>query len=172
MLIIMAKFNFRNLSKEVREKSLTELMLDENEQRVYLSGRLNEEGRSIYIKSLRNAISDGDEEDLEKSIQGHLNITEIVNGVSKKVPSNAAQLLAQGEFNRYYIRGLCLWALERGIQSLEIYRARESSWSRPESEAKIGSKLDAADLLDDLRRNIGKQPEYLPEVNSGLSVFL
>lgn len=168
----MAKFNFKNLTSEVREKAIIEVDADREADKLYYSGRLNENGIEIYYTKLQTALSNGDEEDLEKSLAGNFNTTEVVNGVTKKVPSNAAQLLAQGEFNRYYIRGLCLWALENGIQSLEIYRARESSWSRAESEAKIGSKLDALQLLDDLRRNIGKQPEYLPEVNSGLSVFV
>lgn len=168
----MAKFNFKNLTTEVREKALQELEADYNEGRIYYSGRLNQNGKESFVDAFRNAILTGDEEELENSITESMNKTEVVNGVIKKVPSNAAQLLAQGEFNRYYIRGLCLWALENGIYELEVYRARESSWTRPGSEAKIGRKLDASKLLEDLQTTIGKQPQYLPEVNSGLSVFV
>ncbi len=168
----MAKFNFKNLTKVFREKALQELESDYNDGKIYYSGRLNHNGKENFVDAFRNAISTGDEEEFENSITGIMNKTEVVNGMIKKVPSNAAQLLAQGEFNRYYIRGLCLWALENGVYELEVYRARESSWRRPESEARIGGKLDTSKLLDDLRTNIGKQPQYLPEVNSGLSVFV
>ena len=86
------------------------------------------------------------------------------------MPSNASTLLSQSEFNRYYIRAICLKAITAGEEFVTIYRARESSWSRPESEARIGAKILAKELLEDLRNSIGIEPKLLPEINSGLSV--
>jgi hypothetical protein len=63
-----------------------------------------------------------------------------------------------------------LKSIENNIETVEIYRARESSWSRPESEMKIGTKINAIELLNDLRGSVGEEPKILPEVNSGLSV--
>ena len=168
----MAQFTFKNLTQEVRHEMLNELISDIEDKKTYLSNRLTEAGKEIFVDALKNSIQSGDELTFEEAIANYFEPNEVVQGKSKKVPANAAQLLSQGEFNRYYIRGICLVALQKKLEEVEIYRARESSWSRPESEAKIGSKLNATLLLEDIRNNIGKQPEYLPEVNSGLSVFI
>lgn len=53
----------------------------------------------------------------------------------------AAQMLAEGEFNRYYLRGLCLRAQAAGRSHLLIYRGKAVASPRPESEAKIGSLI-------------------------------
>ncbi len=91
---------------------------------------------------------------------------------TRKMNIRAPQTLAEGEFNRYYIRGLCAKVCADGGGMVEVYRARESSWARPESEALIGRRIDAAELLEDLRTHTGEAPTLLPEVNSGLSVRL
>lgn len=65
----------------------------------------------------------------------------------------ACEQLAEGEFNRYYLRGLCCRALEDGISSLLVYRGKEVRQPRPESEAKIGTFIDAQRLLETLRAN-------------------
>lgn len=128
------------------------------------------EGKSIYAESLKDAVMNGNEKELSESLKGYFNAQENVNGKIKKVPSNAATLLSQSEFNRFYIRGVCLEALDKGYENVEIYRARDSSWARPESEMLIGHNVKAQELLTDLRKNIGKQPNLLPDINSGLSV--
>ena len=68
-----------------------------------------------------------------------------------KVPHNAAQQLAEGEFNRFYLRGICSRALDEGKSQIQIYRGKEVSNPRPESERKIGELIDASELLNDLR---------------------
>ena len=57
---------------------------------------------------------------------------------------NAAELIAEGEFNRFYLRALCLAALSQDIPVLVINRARHSDHPRPESEAQIGTHIDVA----------------------------
>jgi hypothetical protein len=87
-----------------------------------------------------------------------------------KVPHTAAAMLAEGEFNRFYLRGLCRRIQATGGGSVEIYRARTSAKPRSESEAMIGEMFDASALLGDLRVNIGVDPALgLPNINSGLS---
>jgi hypothetical protein len=91
-----------------------------------------------------------------------------------KVPITAPDTLAEGEFNRFYIRGLCRRAIEEQIPNLVIYRAKEVSNPRPESEEKIGKSISAQTLLTDLRTHLGIDTVLgLPAgPNSGLSVKL
>jgi|WetSurMetagenome_2_1015567.scaffolds.fasta_scaffold216248_1 hypothetical protein len=168
----MANFNFLNQTDEVRKLMMNELNSDIKSGSVYLSSRLNITGQERYIDFIRNAIQVGSEATLQISLESgnFFNPTYERQGKPVKMPSNAAQLLAQSEYNRYYIRGICLKAIDDNLESVEIYRARESSWVRPESEMKIGKKLNAKALLQDLRNTIGQEPNILPEINSGLSV--
>jgi hypothetical protein len=83
-------------------------------------------------------------------------------------------MLAEGEFNRYYCRGLCQRALEVGIEEVEVYRAKAVTTPRPESQRLIGRRLSARSLLNDLRTSQGVEPALgvPPGPNSGLSVRL
>lgn len=168
----MANFTFLNLDDKTRNFMLDEINSDINNGKLYLSNRLNQNGKDNYPKYLLEAVRSGNEETFTSSlIQGDsFNETEIVQGKSKKIPNNAASLLCQSEFNRYYIRAICLRALNENQEEIEIYRGRESSWARPESEMLIGTNLNASDLLEDLRNSIGISPKLFPEINSGLTV--
>jgi hypothetical protein len=89
-----------------------------------------------------------------------------------KVPVTAADTLAEGEFNRFYVRGLCRRTLQERDGQLVVHRAKAVAQPRPESEALIGTSPDAEKLLSDLRTNIGVEPALgVPKgPNSGLSV--
>ena len=71
------------------------------------------------------------------------------------MPSNAPETLAEGEFNRFYIRGLCRRAVEENVAQLVIYRAKTVTHARPESERRIGATVSPGALLADLRQNVG-----------------
>lgn len=94
--------------------------------------------------------------------------------IQVKVPITAAETLSEGEFNRFYIRGLCARAIEDGVDAVIVYRARVSTRPRPESEARIGTPLSPAAVLQDLRQRIGTDTALAVPggVNSGLSVRL
>jgi hypothetical protein len=157
---------------------LAELERDDQNGGPYISPRLSPDGERIYPGALREAIIGGDDQTLEEALRapGMLNATESYtrNGQTRqrKMNRQAPQTLAEGEFNRYYIRGLCARVIAEGGGAVEVYRARSSSWARPESEALIGTQIDAEELLADLRTHIGEEPSLLPDVNSGLSVRL
>lgn len=170
----MAKFNFLNLDEKTRAYMLSEIESDISNRRLFISQRLNELGKTEYPNFLISAVKNSDEEDFEKQLDlnKYFNQTEIRNGKEIKMNSQASKLLCQSEFNRYYIRAICLRALEEGSEEVEIYRARQSSWARPESEAKIGQKVQASELLEDLRNSIGVEPKLFPDINSGLSIKL
>lgn len=155
---------------------LREYALDMQNNSVYISNRLNKAGIIAYPHLLKKTIESYDDTYLATIIlaDGLLNAYEKRNSTNVKVPYNANATLAEGEFNRFYLRGLCLYATENGIENVVIYRARESSQPRPESEAKIGKFIKATDLLRDLRKNIATDVALgIPSgVNSGLSAKL
>lgn len=41
-----------------------------------------------------------------------------------KVPVTAPETLSEGEFNRFYARGLCRVAISLGIAAVQVYRAK------------------------------------------------
>ena len=91
-----------------------------------------------------------------------------------RAPATAADTLAEGEFNRLYMRGLCRRALDDGITALTVYRAKGVRQPRAESLAIIGQPVDAVALLAELRAAFGSEPagDMLFGPNSGLSVKL
>lgn len=91
-----------------------------------------------------------------------------------QVPVTAPDTLSEGEFNRYYVRGVCRRAIADRVQKVEVYRARHSDNPRQESEALIGKEIDPTALLTDLRNSQGVEPALgiPPGPNSGLCVFL
>jgi hypothetical protein len=168
----MAKFNFINLDDDIRQLMLAEIQMDIDNNNLFISTRLNEKGRLYYQEYLMTSVTSGDEESFEKllDIVDHFNPTFLRQEKVVRMPSNASTLVCQSEFCRFYIRALCLKAISNSVDTVEIYRARESSYVRPDSEAKIGTFLYAKDLLEDLRNSIGVEPKLFPEINSGLCI--
>jgi hypothetical protein len=89
-----------------------------------------------------------------------------------RVPHTAPDTLAEGEFNRFYARGLCAFVVSSGGTEVEVYRGKEVQNARPESQAMIGRRLPAQKLLDDLRTSQGVEPALglPPGPNSALTV--
>ena len=98
--------------------------------------------------------------------------SDIAGANRTRTSGDAAELLAEGEFNRYYCRAICIRALAE-TRKVRVYRGRESAKPRPESEDWIGRHVDPTALLNDLRTSPGKEPKMgIPSVNSGLTVCL
>ncbi len=171
-------FKFENLDSKTRQLMLDELELDIKNKRLYLSSRLSEIGKKQYPQLLRNAIQENNETTLANNlkIQNCLNPTEPRNTNQGAkivcVPVTANETLAEGEFNRFYIRALCSKVIEDKRSTLEIYRAKQVSTPRPESQMMIGKIVNPEKLLNDLRTNIGVDTVLglPPGPNSGLSV--
>lgn len=169
-------FRLENLDLETRNLMREEIELDINAKTLYISERLNAVGKGEYPTLLLNAAKNGTADTLATSIQDFLNVTEekYTRGGGKtmaKVPSNAHETLAEGEFNRFYIRALCKRVIQNGGQ-LEIYRAKLVANPRSDSYTKIGKMVDPELLLKDLRAHPGVDTAFgLPSgPNSGLSV--
>lgn len=170
-----------NLDKRTRELMIQEIEADEANRRLYVSPRLSSRGQADYPSLLKEAALSHDASWRASQLyaNGRMNAEEQKRKPSggfttAKVPHNAPDMLAEGEFNRFYMRGLCLRALEEGKSDLLVYRAIRVANPRPESEAKIGSRVEARTLLEDLRENVGIDTtlKLPPGPNSGLSVRL
>jgi hypothetical protein len=166
------------LDDQTREFMLAELDHDLETNSLYLGKFLTDLGRDRYPTLLREAVERGTDESLSAALQapGLFLATyekrKPNGGVTiAKVPYTAHVTLAEGEFNRFYLRGLCRRIIAEEGRNVEIYRARASVDPRAESEALVGELLDAATLLVDLRANVGVDTALRlpPGPNSGLS---
>lgn len=145
---------------------------------LYLSTRLAQAGHSEYPKHLRKAIFEGDEQTLAIAISSAHFWNEHEQRIRKgkpyfaAVPSNAAEVLAEGEFNCFYMRGLCCRLLDEGVAEVEIYRAKDVANPRMGERVNHGDRLPCQDVLEDLRsRDHGASKIGIPRgPASGLSV--
>ena len=168
-------------TERVRAFMLEELELDSANANLYSSKFFNEAGEALYPNIMREAIRDYDDQWLAAQLrQNRCMKTTSVRRKPKggftevKVPVTAPDSFAEGEFNRFYARGLCRLAIEQGIAELTIYRAKTVMNPRPDSQVKIGTRILVKALLEDLRTHQGVDTALgLPNgVNSGLSVRL
>jgi hypothetical protein len=172
---------YRNMDERTRRLMLAEIERDVAASKLFLSDNLSPQGKKDYPDLLRRAVASGTDVTLAADIKNRLNTHEkprrLNSGAFSKPPvmrSNAHEMLAEGEFNRFYIRAVCLRAMEDGIAGVIVYRAKPVEHARPESEAKIGQSVPAEALLVDLRAHTGLDTALgLPQgPNSGLSVHL
>jgi hypothetical protein len=170
-----------NLDDITRRFMLEEIEMDAASGNLYLSPRLSSQGQAVYTALLKEAVEANNDSWLADRIRAGslLNLTEQRRKpkggyTTVNVPVTAADTLAEGEFNRFYARGLCRRAIEEGRASVEVYRTKAVSLPRPDSQAKIGTRINVEALLRDLRTHPGVDTALgLPNgPNSGLSVKL
>lgn len=173
---------YENLDDRTRQLMLEEMDYDVAHNQLHISPLLSGQGERDYPNLLREAIQSGSDESLAQNLQVRRRLSRALPRRKPKggygiasTPENAAEMLAEGEFNRYYIRALARRALEDGISELVVYRAKPVSSPRPESEARVETTLPPGDLLADLRSHTGDETPRLgvpSGPNSGLSVRL
>jgi len=176
---IIMGLNYLSLDKTTRQLMKDEFDYDLAANSCFLSRRFNQFGNTYYVEAISHHILEGNDDTLAEDLKSKdcfktHEERNTVNGTSiAKIPINASQLFSEGEFNRFYIRALCLRALEEA-KNIEVYRARASTNPRPESELLIGQRFDPRILLNDLRDNKGIDTSLgLPNgPNSGLSLKL
>ncbi|MCX6685068.1 MAG: hypothetical protein NTV10_00205 [Methanoregula sp.] len=155
-----------------------ELNLDIQSRSVYVSTRLIQHGIELWNSLLLEAIQHHNDDWLANQLQtmGCLKSHEqrVRNGIPHlaKVPFTAAETLAEGEFNRFYARGVCVRAIHENIPEIEVYRGKEVQRPRYESEIKIGKRFSPKLLLNDLRTSQGVEPALgiPPGPNSGITI--
>ena len=166
--------NQKDLNPEIRGLMIQEIDHDLAGQNLYLSPRLNAEGRNAWHLLLKEASANHSDDWLANEIarQRLLNPHDLRQGKPIAMRHDAHQLLAEGEFNRFFMRGVCLKAIEIGAPAIVGYRARASQNARAESQAIIGKRFEPSEFLDRLRSAIGADTPfgYPGSANSGLSV--
>lgn len=171
---------FECLDAITRQYMHGEVNFDFENAKIYYSKFLKNGLQDKWDEILLSAVNEYDEAWLEKQIE----VNQIlVNSYERKKPSGgftiakvpytAPQTLAEGEFNRFYCRGLCARAIEED-KMVQVYRGKQVSNARSASEAMIGKVVDPRALLEDLRVNIGVDSAFrLPAgPNSGLTIKL
>ena len=170
---------YESLDPAVRTSMVGELERDQANSSVYISPRLNEGGAAAWPQLLREAFQHHDDAWLAATLRSHSYMRaeeqrQKPKGgfTSARVPHTAPDTLAEGEFNRFYARGLCAQILESGGIEVEVYRGKAVERPRAESEAMIGRRFPARSLLDDLRTAQGVEPALglPPGPNSGITV--
>lgn len=169
--------NYLNLDQHTRLFMLEEIDLDVAADSYYKSQWLNANGLACWAEILRDAAANGNDDTLAQSIvqrnclHTHYEKRKPKGGTTiAAIPYTAPVTMAEGEFNRYYVRGLCRRAIADGVPSLEVYRAKTVDVPRTSSEAMIGHLVDPAAILADLRTCQGLEPALglPPGPNSGL----
>jgi hypothetical protein len=174
--------HYENLDERTRSLMLDEMEGDVAANRLHISPYLSGQGQRDYPNLLQQALETGTDDSLAEQLAQHRRIERAAprrdssEGFSLvAVPSNAALVLAEGEFNRYYIRALARRALEDGITQLVVFRAKPVENPRPESEALVETTVEPQAILDDLRAHHSGEPPSLSVPagpGSGLSVRL
>ena len=147
---------YENLDHDTRVHMLEEVGLGGH----YVSPRLTSEGVTAWPSLMTEAAQTHNDDWLAQELLNRNFVRSeesyTRDGVTRTRRVNqphAAQQLAEGEFNRYYLRGLCQRAKKEGKGELVIYRGKEVANPRPESEAKIGARVPIGPLLESLRTN-------------------
>lgn len=172
--------DYKNLDERTRRFMLEEVDADTEAAKLYFSSYLSERGKTDWPALLRDAAKGGNDVSFGNELRKNERLNKTAQRKKKNggyttvnVPITAHETLSEGEFNRFYIRGICRRAIDEKIPHVEVYRAKQVAEPRPESQAMIGQKINPAVLLEDLRQNVGVETSSgFPGPNSGLSIKL
>lgn len=173
--------NYLNLDDRTRLFMVEEIQSDVADNSMYISPRLTSDGQDDWPDLVRVAAQSYDDDWLAAQLRGTGRLRDTEQRRKRgggyttvQVPHTAPITLAEGEFNRYYARGLCRRAIDEEIAHVVVYRAKSVVQPRSASEDMIGAEFDPADILADLRSSTGVEPALgiPPGPNSGLTLRL
>lgn len=171
--------HYADLDPTTRRYMLAELDRDIADDTMVIHDRLQPGQIADYIALLRDALRYYDDRWLEEHIENRLvgfemRRTPSGGETTARVPKNAARLLAEGDFNRYYMRGVSARAVDEGRQVVEVYRARLSEEPRLESMKLEGERIPADQALSELRSMVrgGTWDTRFARPGSGISLRL
>jgi hypothetical protein len=150
---------YEDLDAVTRKYMLEEIDMDIRAEKIYRSSYLTQSGQGDFPDLVRQAAESGNDDTLAGSLKGKFNRTtqrkrpKAPGYYTADVPVNAAEVLAESEFNRYFCRGLCRRAMDETIARLQVFRAKAVAVARPESERKIGLLVDPQVVLIDIRKS-------------------
>jgi hypothetical protein len=169
-------FHFENLDDTTRYYMLLEVEESIKTSQLHLSQRFTTQGKELYPNLLREAVRSGDEGSLATALEQHQCFAEQepYGTGTRRVSASAARTFAEGQFNAFYMRGVCHRAIQKGGQ-VEVYRAKQVMTERPASRYKDGQQLDPKQVLQLLRHSPSgrhRGPNVPADFNSGLSLRL
>ena len=162
----------------VQRFMIDEIQDDIVNSKIYLSPNLNQKGIKEYPNIFLNSVKrNGIDDFISNLTLDYFNthtLRNTKNGpIFAKMRFDANIMLCQSEFNRFYMRAICLKSLDENKKFVKVYRAGEVKIKRSISYNLIGKEFLAEEILNDLRQNPGKETRYkLGSPNSGLSVEL
>jgi hypothetical protein len=165
--------NYTQLNETVRR-----FMIQEFEQGGhYISPRLNEAGRARWIGLLKDALQYHTDVWLERELirRSCFVATEYLKSNMGKTVTRAinreqaAKTLAEGEYNRFYLRALCLAAKTRGITHLIVTQGRVIPNASPTGRKSVGTPVEVNALLKTLREHGYKHVDAALGAPEGLS---
>jgi hypothetical protein len=173
----MKTWNLVNLDKTTRAHMITEFESDQRDTTLLFSKDFSDYGKQQYPVVLRLAFEKGDSDSfIEQLTPDFFNVTRTdKNGrVSHLNREDCARKFGGGQFNQFYMRGLCIHAHAEGVEEIIVYRAKDSQAPREESKAMIGKRINDLSLLADLRehKDIDTHLGLPPGAHSGLSACL
>lgn len=153
-------YRYDSLDPDVRRHMVDELNHDIENGRLHLSDHLTDAGREAWPNLLWEAAESHNDGWLAAQLRrhGYVSAGETSAGKGKGNPDPGV-LLAESEFNRFYIRGVCADALKKGKQDVEICQGGNLS---SDARSRVGKKTPARKLLNTLRNDT--------EVESSLGV--
>ncbi len=172
-------FVFNNLDEKTRAYMVAAIDQAEKTSNIYFSKRFNALGNQKWVSLLREAALSHNEHWLAFQIEALM----LMNGfegsstpsggyTTKHIPDTASETLSEGQFNRFYIIGLCVRAKSEGKDKVIVYRAKNRKDPRPESEALIGTAYPVEQLISELQDVKSSLKNPLIQPNSGLSIKL
>ncbi len=172
---------YKDLTPAVREHMLVEIDRDLASGSLYVSNYLNSKGAEQWPLILREAAESGNDDSISARLRREGLLKHEVERRKPKggftivrVPVTAPETMGEGEFCRYYVRGLCGYAIASGIPNLIVYRAKEVREPRADSQEKLGMCVVPNVILEDLRNTQGVEPALglPPGPNSGLCLAI
>ena len=170
---------YENLDPTTRRYAITELDADLTTGAFHASERLRPTAIAEYQRYLHEAIRYYDDRWLEEHASDLLvdfehRRTRSGGQTTARVPDMAARMLTEGDFNRYYMRGVAMRAIAENRDVVEVYRARLSMEPRSASAQLEGRRLPAPQVLQYLRGQPTGDSTVtaLGRPNSGLSIRL
>lgn len=172
-------FDFRHLDDVTRGYMLDEIQAARQEKNLYYSKRFNDDGIARWPELLQQAARRHDDhwlayrletEGLMKGLEGAR--TPSGGYTIRHVPHTAAEIMAEGQFNRYYMLGICRRALAGSKATVTVYRAKPRAGQVEDPDGLVGASFDARALHAELRLHQTSLEHPLLQANTGLSVSL
>jgi hypothetical protein len=129
-------YRYQHLNANVRQVMIQELENDVADDGLPLSTWVKPEKVDMMQRVLKDALNEHDGAWLARHLETLHLLARRDLETGRRVPVNAAMLLAESIFNQYYCRALCQIAIEQGIQVRVI---------RGKSDSRLG--LDAVQIL-------------------------